>query len=139
MGQIFATHNKLNWRFSKIRGIEFGDKGFGSWGTTTWRLVPQSGQTYHTTKRFLGTRTDENWIMADLQLPQTSRRVLRHRSSNQQAHGSPPAASPPRTPPTATDPELEQKLRALKQFHDKGLIDDRDYERKKKELLDSYL
>ena len=36
-------------------------------------------------------------------------------------------------------PELEKKLQALKRLHRKNLIDDVEYERKRKELLDEYL
>jgi len=130
-GDVFASENKLHWRFQSIQGMDFSNSSFPGYRGAPWRLMPKEGQQLKVIPKLLGDRTQENWIMADISLPEKARRLVKE---------TPTANSAP--PPAATPPDratLEKKLNALKQFRDKGLIDERDYQRKKKELLDSML
>ncbi len=140
LGEIFASGNKLNFRFLSVKGSEFSGNSFSGWGGSTWRLVPVDGQRYHVTKRILGTSTQENWIVAEMLLPQKSRRLGRNKNKEETKPASPPppASSRPSVP-AGDNVELEKKLKFLKDLREKNLIDDEEYERKQKELLDSYL
>jgi len=135
IGEIFRTGNKLNFRFQAIKGSEFSSAPFGG-GGARWRMVPVSGQQFRVTKKLLGTSTQENWVVAQMTLPQTSRRIRKmQRSKVSKA----PTSSAPQKPPTGTTHDLEKKLKFLKDIRKKDLIDDEEYERKRKELLDKFL
>jgi len=137
-GEIFAAGGKLNFRFQSIKGSEFSGNSFSGWGGSVWRLVPVKGQQYHVTKRLLGTSTQENWIVADMNLPKKSRRLVNGKNSEEPEPSSGPSPSPA-SPPAEKNVELEKKLQFLKDLREKNLIDDEEYEKKRRELLDSYL
>ena len=142
-GEIFSAGNRINFRFTSIKGIEFSGNSFAGVGGSTWRLVLVKGQMYRVTKRILGSSTKENWIVADMTLPQKSRRLARSgkikRQPPQASQPSPAPQPSPSAPEGNTDQELEKKLRFLKDLRHKDLIDDEEYERKRRELLDSFL
>ncbi len=140
-GEIFRTGNRLNFRFESIKGIEFSSASFGGGGGASWRMVPVSGQRYRVTKKLLGTSTQENWIVAKMTLPQTSRRLLKMQGSrvSKAPSSSAPTSSAPQKPLTGNSQDLEKKLKFLKDLREKDLIDDQEYEMKRKELLDSFL
>jgi hypothetical protein len=147
-GNVFANGNVLNWRFSSIRGRAFSNRSFNGWGGTNWRLLPGSGQRYHVTGRLLGKVAKENWIKvalsrdsakefqeekkyrdaAPIRKPRKQRRVRAEPSRKQ---------APTRN--NSADTELEKKLQFLKGLYDKNLVDEEEYNRKRKELLDTYL
>lgn len=129
-GDVFASGNKLHWRFHAVQGMEFSNSSFPGYRGSPWRLLLRKGQKYQVTAKLLGDQTQENWIIADLTLPEKDRRLTQETPT---ARNPAPAAG---APERAT---LEKKLKALKQFREKGLIDERDYQRKKKELLDGML
>ncbi|MFQ5444575.1 MAG: SHOCT domain-containing protein [Nitrospinales bacterium] len=144
-GQVFATGRKLNWRFDKIQGVEFSSNMLRGW-SSTWQMVPGKGQDYHVSKRLIMEKTWENWIEAAINLP-PSKRLSKVR--NQQPSASkrspsrrktaPPPSQPSQAKPSGPDPALEKKLEFLKNLREKNLIDDTEYERKRKDLLDKYL
>jgi len=139
-GEIFATRNKINFRFNSIKGTQFSSNSFARSATSVWRLVPVKGQANKVTKRLLGSSTQGNWIVADMTLPQKSRRLLK--GQKKQNHQPPPSPAPqpvPSTPTGNNNQELEKKLQFLKDLRDKDLIDDTEYEKKRRELLDSFL
>ncbi|GJL77391.1 MAG: hypothetical protein NPINA01_03800 [Nitrospinaceae bacterium] len=142
-GEIFATGDSINFRFDSIKGVEFSGTSFAGSGGSIWRLVPVKGQRYKVTKRILGSSTKENWIVANMILPQTSRRQARNQKlQNERSRASQPSPAPqtaPGAPSGGNDQELEKKLKFLKDLRDKNLIDDSEYENKRKELLDSFL
>ncbi len=143
-GEIFATENKINFRFNSIKGTKFSSNTLARSSGSTWRLVPVKGQVNKVTKRLLGSSTQGNWIVAKMALPQKSRRPLKgKRTQSKKPQVSPePSSSPqriPSTPSVNTDQELEKKLQFLKDLRDKDLIDDTEYEKKRRELLDSFL
>jgi hypothetical protein len=145
IAQVFGDNNKLNWKFLTIRGVDFSKKLLSGWGNS-WRLTLKEGQHYYRIEKLLGKKTWENWVIVDLDLAETDFA----KPSNNTAPASPSPAKSSREPtaPSATDepktspekkPELEEKLRFLKQLQEKGLIDEDEYKRKRKALVDEYL
>lgn len=144
LGEIFRSGGTLNFRFQSIKGIEFSSASFGGGGGSSWHMVPVEGQRFRVTKKLLGTSTQENWIVAKMTLPQISRRIRKMQGSKVSEAPPPsqkaPASSARKSPPTAgSNQDLEKKLQFLKDLRDKDLIDDEEYEMKRKELLDSFL
>lgn len=132
--EVFASQNKIHWRLSSIKGQVFSNNSFPGIGGSNWRLVPKGGQRYHVTKKLLGNQTREDWIVANMALPKI----------NRPGAGSISKPRKPPPPPRKTESqeknlELEDKLKFLKEMHRKKLIDDEEYQRKRRELLDNYL
>lgn len=147
-GDVFANGKVLNWRFSSIQGRAFSNRAFNGWGGTNWRLLPGSGQRYHTTGRLLGKEAKENWIKVAL-----SRDSAREFQEEKKYRDSAPSRKPRKqhrvqaepsrkqapTRNNSADTELEKKLQFLKGLYDKKLVEEEEYNRKRKELLDTYL
>lgn len=134
--KIFSGEHQLHWRFDKINGVEFASSSFPGRGGASWRLVPKEGQAYHASKSLLGRDNRENWIVADLNLPPSTRKTKEARSSRS------PAERQPESVPDqgkTNSLELEEKLETLKTWREKNLIDEQDYQRKRKELLNTFL
>mgnify|MGYP004000694071 FL=1 len=147
-GNVFANGKVLNWRFSSIRGRVFSNRSFNGWGGSNWILLPGSRQRYHVTGRLLGKVAKKNWIKVPLsrnsareleeekeyrdltlsQKPRKQRRVRAEPSRKQ---------APTRNKPS--DIELEKKLQFLKDLYEKNLVDEEEYNQKRKELLDTFL
>ena len=147
-GNVFANGKVLNWRFSSIRGRVFSNRSFNGWGGSNWILLPGSRQRYHVTGRLLGKVAKKNWIKVALsrnsareleeekeyrdpitsQKPRKQRRVRAEPSRKQ---------APTRN--KLSDTELEKKLQFLKDLYEKNLVDEEEYNRKRKELLDTFL
>jgi hypothetical protein len=149
-GDVFANGKVLNWRFSSIQGREFSSRAFNGWGGSNWRLLPSNGQRYHTTGRLLGQEAKENWIK--VALSHNSDRELREegeyrdtapprKSRNQHRVRDEPSIkqAPVTTRNNSADTELEKKLQFLKRLYEKNLVDEKEYNRKRKELLETYL
>jgi hypothetical protein len=146
-GDVFANGKVLNWRFSSIRGRAFSNRSFNGWGGTNWRLLPGSGQRYHVTGRLLGKVAKENWIKVAL-----SRDSDREFQEEKKYRDAAPSRKPEKqrrvraepsrkqTPTNkSADTELEKKLEFLKGLYEKNLVDEEEYNRKRNELLDTYL
>lgn len=145
VAEVFGDNNKLNWKFNAIRGVDFSKKMLAGWGNS-WRLTLKEGQHYFRIEKLLGKKTWENWIIADLDLSEAE--LAKPAKSHPPASSSatkqtpdPSASSPTEDRKTSPEkkPELEEKLRFLKQLQEKGLIDEDEYKRKRKALVDEYL
>ncbi len=146
-GELFASSGKLHWRFFEIRGVKYSlTRNLMARYGTAWRMVPKKGQKFHVTDRLLGTKQWTNWIEAQINLPAPANlkiaRPKKRRPNPGTAQSVPPPAQPSR--PKATAPEksttdLEEKLKFLKYLYENQLIDKREYEQKRKDLLDQYL
>jgi hypothetical protein len=79
-GDIFSSKKLIHWRFSSIKGMGFSFRSYTSWGNANWKMVPQSGQKYHTTTNFMGSRAQENWITAKLVPTKTNKRLPKKKS-----------------------------------------------------------
>jgi hypothetical protein len=144
-GIVFTSHRKVNWKFTKIQGGVFSTRSFTGWGGTRWRLVPGSSQQFYFVDKVLGSVAQENWVT--IPLPKNSERQAqayqepepkqspRKQRWDQTKRSRKQASAPTRTKPANT--ELEKKLQFLKGLYDKNLVDKEQYNRKRKELLDT--
>jgi hypothetical protein len=137
----------LHWRFSEIQGVKYSltRNQLARYGNA-WRLVPKKGQKYHSTDKLLGAKQWTNWIEAKINLSAPSNLRTGSKKKKRVSSGtiqSKPAAPQPSQPesiaPGKSTTELEEKLKFLKHLHEKQLIDKREYEQKRKDLLDQYL
>jgi hypothetical protein len=141
-GDIFASKKLIHWRFSSIKGMGFSLRSYTGWGNANWRMVPQSGQRYHSTTNLIGSHAQENWIISKLVHAKTNKRPRQKNSrlsKNKTKDQSRAPAIEANFPAKISDPALEEKLQFLKDLHDKNLIDKKEYAQKRKELLDAYL
>jgi hypothetical protein len=141
-GDIFASKELIHWRFSSIKGMGFSLRSYTGWGNTNWRMVPQSGQKYHATTNLMGSRAQENWVIANLAPKKTTKRPAQKNSRLSKNKTTDPSRAPAiaaNSPAKISDPALEEKLQFLKDLHDKNLVNEKEYDQKRKELLDAYL
>lgn len=146
-GTVFAGKNALHWKFSSIQGEAFNNRPLTQWGGGNWKLVPGSGQQYHIIGKLLGSEALKNWVK--VAIPRRSREPKINGDSppsqskrrSRQAARSPKRkqARPPATEADSGNPDLEKKLYFLKNLYEKNLIDEEEYNRKRKEILDNYL
>ena len=141
-GQLFVSGEKLHWQFFKIQGVDYSltRNQMARYGTA-WQLVPGNGQGFHTTSKLLGTKKWTNWIEAKINLP-APKNLKAAGSGKQRAKSGATASKPPPLQPSApkkNPADLEEKLKFLKHLHENQLIDKREYEQKRKDLLDQYL
>ncbi len=145
-GELFASKGNLHWRFSEIRGVKYSltRNQMARYGTA-WRLVPKKGQKYHTTNKFLGAKQWTNWIEAKTNLPAPANLKIAPKKKKHLNSGTAQSASPPAQPNSlkatvpGTPADLEEKLKFLKHLYKNQLIDKREFEQKRKDLLDQYL
>jgi len=142
-GELFASGGNLHWRFSEIQGVKHSltRNQMTRYGTA-WRMVPKSGQKVHVTDKLLGTKQWTNWIEAKIDLPAPANLKIAPKRLNPGTAQSKTPSQPSRPQPTAplkSTTDLEEKLKFLKHLHEKQLIDKREYEQKRKDLLDQYL
>jgi hypothetical protein len=146
-GELFASGGKLHWRFFEIRGAKYSLTGskLARYGTT-WRMVPKKGQKFHVTEKLLGTKQWTNWIEAQIDLPVPANlktaRPEKQRAKSSAAASELPLA--PMIPPKAAAPQnnqadLKEKLKFLKHLYENQLINQQEYQKKRKDLLDQYL
>ncbi len=136
--EVFGSGDKLNWRVNSVRGLKFSNSSFSNFGGSHWRLVPRKGQSYHVTQKLIGTSTRDNWIVADLNLIRIARGQVK-KSPAPSAEMQTPSSPTKNSAPAGNRENLEKKLQFLKDLRDKELIDESEYERKRKELIDTYL
>ncbi len=144
-GQLFASNGTLHWRFFEIQGVKYTltRNQMARYGTA-WRMVLKKGQKFHVTNKLLGAKQWTNWVEAKINLPAPSNlrtgSKKKRRMNSGTARSRPPATRPgqPAAPIKSTT-DLEEKLKFLKHLHENQLIDKREYEQKRKDLLDQYL
>jgi len=143
-GELFASEGNLHWRFFQIRGIQYSltRNQVARYGTA-WKIVPKKGQKFHVTDKLLGAKQWTNWIEAKINLPAPGNLRMapknKQRSNPGTAQSRPPSSRPKSTAPQKSTTDLEEKLKFLKHLHENQLIDKREYEQKRKDLLDQYL
>jgi hypothetical protein len=134
-GTIFQNKGKINWIFESIKGMSFlnSNSNRGS----TWVLIPNNGQKYSQEHSILGNNQQQNWIVSKLDLAKNSRRVLKsrlQRKSTKQRSNSRHEREKQKGV-NSNQVELKKRLKFLKELHDKQLINDNEYDQKKKKLL----
>ncbi len=134
-GELFSSVGKVHYRFLRINGVDYSNHFLGT-SAPTWRLVRRtSGQTIYKEKTGLLKVTRENWIIVDIKLPPFKRTpvsAVRKSHSPRVVPGNSPVS---RKKPNSRQSQLKEKLRSLKELYEKGLIDERDYQKKKNEIL----
>ncbi len=121
-GNIFYSNSKLYFYFLKLKGKKQKSSGTER-SHDLWKLVPQKGQILLKQKGFIGiVDTYTNWIIVE----DTKKKQ--------------PIAEKPLLPTDhiKKNNEMETKLSFLKEMLAEGLITKKDYEKKKKELLEGY-
>lgn len=113
--EVFAGGNKIHWVFTKINGVDYSADPLGI-RPRPWKMVLQKGQNYYVAATGFGGKTRQNWIVADWRLPAVSGKP----STNAKAK-------------TSANPKL---LQFLKHLREKGLLDEEEYEREKRGLMD---
>ena len=136
-GTIFQNRGKINWIFESIKGMRFSNNnGPGNTGST-WVLLPNNGQKYSKKHSILGNNQQKNWIVSKLNLATKSRRALKsslQRKSIKKRFGSRHEREKQKGV-NSNQAELKKRLKFLKELHDKQLINDNEYDQKKKKLL----
>ena len=129
-GELFASRGNLHWRFFEIRGVKYSlTRNPMAQRGTAWRMVPKKGQKFHVTDELLSTKQWTNWIEAKINLPAPANLKIAPAQPN-------PLKA---TVPEKTPADLEEKLKFLKHLYENQLIDKREFEQKRKDLLDQYL
>jgi hypothetical protein len=138
-GELLHSKNRLHWRFSMVSGRRFslsnrGASGFKGKGTI-WKLVPQRGQALKKTKGIFSVTWD-NWLVSKLDLPKTKGLQTRKKKLMKEKQES--KAPQVKSRPTSNS-AVEEKLNTLNGLKRKGLIDENEYQKRKKAILDRYL
>ena len=124
-GDAFASADKIHWRLSRINGKIYSNDPLRI-RKPTWKLVRTKGQKFQTVKTAIDQKSQENWVIADFQLSKPRRKTRLSPSSETSSKSS-------------QSPRLRKKLKSLKGLFDDGLINEREYQQKKEELLDQHL
>ncbi len=119
-GDVFASVDKIHWRLLKIGGVIYSNDPLRI-RKPTWKLVRKLGQAFHKVPTAISLKSQENWILADYHL----REIKRGFSSAVKTYKKPTG--------------IKRKLKALKEFFEDGLIDEKEYKKKKKEIIDQNL
>ena len=139
-GTILQAQGKIHWQFDTINGVSFDNSSFPGRKTSTWRLLPRNGQSFNKPSSMIGNEQQHNWIIANLDLPAKSKRSLkRHSPKNISSNSSPALVDKQPRSSSVNQNELKKRLRFLKELRNKKLIDDGEYKRKRKALLDQFL
>lgn len=124
-GDTFLTKEGLNWRFYNIRRWKrkIGDYSvFGDF----MQLKPLGGQVYKEKKRYKNLKEYyTNWIIFKGIRPVSSKIITLQ-----------PAKKKSAPPPTSS--EIQRRLKILKDLKKKGMISDREYKKKRREIMKSF-
>ena len=140
-GSIFRAKGKIHWQFKAIKGVNFSNTSFPGFRGSTWRLLPINGQKiYGQSKNIFGSKAQENWITSSLELPVESKRGHSLKTLQKSSRNTSTALEHkgPKNSPV-NQRELKKRLQFLKELSDQKLINNREYEHKRKALLDQFL
>ncbi len=138
-GDVFAADGFIHWRIWKINGVDYSNDPLGI-RKRTWRLIPSpSGHRYFVSSSSQQ-KKKQNWIVANFNISKykNSRKTLAKRkpSSKNDKKPSTQPVSPSKTKTTGDSNEsIKEKLNLLKQLFDQGLINEEEYNKKKKEVM----
>jgi hypothetical protein len=146
-GWAFVRGGKLHVHFEnvrqKIRSYSTHSEDQEPLPPSGWKLVPQKGQTYGTEGPSGKVRSENlHWLTIDLAVNPDPAPPLQAVSAP--VPPTPDAAPAPEipevraTPMPEPKPEAHEKLQELKEMQKEGLITQKDYERKKQEILDGF-
>jgi hypothetical protein len=125
-GDTFLTAKGMHWR---LTAINFKKRPLGDFHLTgePWRLVPISGQDYLMRQRFQSLDEElTNWLVLKAFRPDPKRK-------------QPPRPAPADVHawPDSPNPAMREKLELLEELRRERSISEADYQKKRKELLES--
>ncbi len=141
VGDVFSTIKKLHWRFYRINDVYYSSELVG--GEPTWQLVRDDGQKLKKIKTAFLDITRKNWIVANIHLayPKNRKKIPAGRRAPLA-----PKKVLNATPSTNTKPasssqtsSIQKRLRTLKNLLEEGLINEKEYQDKKREILNEGL
>jgi hypothetical protein len=137
-GDVFAADGYIHWRIWTINGIDYSNDPLGI-RKKTWRLILNpAGHRYFNSSSSAGQKKKQNWIVADFNIAkfQNSRKTKRKlstKSSNKTSQNHSKSEKPQIS--NELNEIIKEKLILLKQLFDQGLINEEEYNKKKKEVM----
>ncbi|MBI3814564.1 MAG: SHOCT domain-containing protein [Nitrospinae bacterium] len=132
--EVFVSES-LNLRFNSVNGIPFSiereatglpPRGEYSYSSDNYKVIPHINHTYFLSKGIFGKEGKHlNWV------------IIANDKKEIPSAVTPPPQPTISTPQTKEGLTIQERLEVLKDLKEKGLISESDYERKKKEILDS--
>ena len=129
-GDAFVTQKGLHWRFTVVNHSKRKIEDFSIMGDS-WRLVSLKGQAYKTRQPHKNLIQDiTNWIVFTKFNPVASRilEVPVKEKADEGMGGSIPSSTE----------EIKHRLKILQELKQDGLVNDEEYESKRREILNSF-
>jgi hypothetical protein len=137
-GDVFVADGYIHWRIWTINGIDYSNDPLGI-RKKTWRLIPgPAGHRFFNSSSSAGQKKKQNWIVADFDITniQNRRKTKRKLSTKSSLRASQNNSKPEKPQVTKELNEtIKEKLILLKQLFDQGLINEEEYNKKKKEVM----
>lgn len=122
-GDAFLTNRGMHWRITTIKRSTRKIGDFSLMGDS-WRLVPLTGQNYKTHKRQKNLVQDiTNWVIFSNFHP-NPKHVLKEPALQQHNDSSSPS-------------RVKERLKTLDELKHEGLVNEKEYEKKRLEILNS--
>ncbi len=127
-GHTFLTAQGLHWRFTRLHG---GKRKIGDFSVMgeSWKLIEREGQVY---KKNI--RTDLNGLAQDV----TNWMVLRNVRPKRSRVLKVPAPSAKEAGKSSSTEDIKRRLKTLDELKDGKFIDEDEYNKKRREILDSF-
>lgn len=136
-GDVFAADGYIHWRIWTINGINYSNDPLGI-RKKTWRLIlSPAGHRYFNSSSG-GQKKKQNWIVADFDIAKyQKRRKTKRKLSTKNSKKVSQNQSKPEKPKVSNELKktIKEKLILLKQLFDQGLINEEEYDEKKKEVM----
>ena len=131
-GDVFVLNRALNWRFSRIQGMDrLVDhqsvvQETGGEILVNWKLEPRKKQKYFYSENTLGFKTRyDYWVTIPIKEPKASGSGVGASTGYQET-----------LPADAST--VKEKLKTLKEWKEENLISEEDYKKKVKQLLEQF-
>lgn len=140
-GDVFAADGYIHWRIWKINGVDYSNDPLGI-RKKTWRLIlSPAGHRYFNSSSSAGQKKKQNWIVADFDISKIqNRRKTKRKLSTKSSQRALPKRLKPQKPQVSNElnETIKEKLILLKQLFDQGLINEEEYNKKKKEVMQRF-
>lgn len=123
-GDTFIAEDGMHWRLTVIQRLRRKVDDFSISGEP-WRLVPLSRQSYKTKQRYKGLIEDiTNWVVLKKLEPEPDRILPPSPARLKQGASEVPSRL-----------DIKERLRVLEDLKKEGMIDDEEYQNKRREIL----
>ncbi len=144
-GDAFVADNYIHWRIWKINGIDYSNDPLGI-RKKTWRLIPKpAGHRYFISSSSAGQKKKQNWIVAEYDISKYKLKRKYNVKAKRKVstkHSQKTLSQPIETKSLQNSNKLnesiKEKLILLKQLFDQGLINQDEYNKKKKEVMERF-